>query len=260
MMEEDSNVPANENIQYEERLVCFIDLLGFKSAIDESKSNASVLNALNDALSELEGGRLVKLLHQNVPALTSNGEFTTSERAGATDLTQQHWPIVVTQFSDSFVLSCPADNSGSCLMLLQAVDKLQKIFFWHLGMLMRGGMSKGKLIHIQGGPLFGPAMNAAYALESKSAIYPRVLIDASAAAQLNAAWGSGSTLIFETFDGHKALDLVSCLWFKHRQEPQDFSKFSAQLARVEEDIAKKYPTALPKVLYLKDRLCQKVML
>lgn len=258
MMEEDSNVPAKEIIQYEERLVCFIDLLGFKSAIDESASNTLVLNALHEALSELEGGRLVKLLHQNVPVLTSNGELTTSEQAGTSYVAQQHWPIVATQFSDSFVLSCSADNTGSCLMLLQAIDKLQNIFFWYLCMLMRGGMSTGKLIHIQGGPLFGPAMNSAYALESQSAIYPRVLIDASAAALLNAAWGSGSTPIFETFDGHKALDLVSCLWFKHQQEPQDFSNFSEQLAKLEDAIPKDRSEARAKVAYLKDRLCQQV--
>lgn len=258
-MEEDLTVCAKENIQYEERLVCFIDLLGFKSAIDESTSNALIFNALHDALSELEGGRLVNLLHRNVPVLTSKGEFTTSEQAGTTHLAQQRWPIVVTQFSDSFVLSCAADNSGACSMLLKAVDKLQSIFFWHLGMLMRGGMSKGKLIHTQGGPLFGPAINSAYALESKSAIYARVLIDASAAAQLNSAWGSGSTPVFKTFDGHKAVDLVSCMWFKHQKEPQDISKFSAQLAMVEENISKSNPTALPKVIYLKDRLCQHVL-
>lgn len=258
-MEESSTAHANENTQYEERLVCFIDLLGFKSAIDESASNALVLNALHEALTELEGGRLVNLLHQNVPALTDNGVFTTSEQAGTTHLAQQHWSIVVTQFSDSFVLSCSAGNPGSCSLLLQAVDKLQAIFFWHLGMLMRGGMSKGKLIHIQGGPLFGPAMNAAYALESKSAIYPRVLIDASAAAQLNDAWGSGSSPIFETFDGHKALDLVSCLWFKHQQEPQDFSNLSKQLAKLEDAIPNDRSEARAKVAYLNDRLRQQVL-
>ena len=35
----------------------------------------------------------------------------------------------------------------------------------------------GNLLHIENGPLFGPAMNRAYALESKNAINPRVLID-----------------------------------------------------------------------------------
>jgi hypothetical protein len=43
--------------------------------------------------------------------------------------------------------------------------------------LIRGGIAKGKLFHVEGGPLFGPAMNRAYFLESKKAKYPRVIID-----------------------------------------------------------------------------------
>lgn len=254
MTAETSSAPTEKSIQYEERLVCFIDLLGFKSAIDESENNPQVLNALHEALSELEGGRLVNLLHQSVPAMTETGVLTTCEKAGTTHIAQEHWPMVVTQFSDSFVLSCSAENTGSCLMLLQAIDKIHNIFFWHLGMLMRGGVSIGPLIHVQGGPLFGPAMNEAYWLESKCAIHPRVLIDAKAAEHLHRAWGSGPSPMFDTFDGHKALDLVSCLWRKHLQVPQDLRNFSEQLSRVEQDIAKKSPAALPKVKYLQDRL------
>jgi hypothetical protein len=140
-------------------------------------------------------------------------------------------------------------------MLLQAIDKIQNIFFLHLGMLMRGGVSLGPLIHAQGGPLFGPAMNEAYRLESKCAIYPRVLVDAKAAEHLRQAWGSGPSPIFETIEGHKALDLISCLWWRHQQEQQeDLHKFSEQLGRVKQGIATKFPDALSKVKYLQDRL------
>jgi class 3 adenylate cyclase len=253
MTAETPSAPNEKSIQYEERLVCFIDLLGFKSAIDESESSPQVLNALHEALSELEGGRLVNLLHQSVPAMTETGELTTCEKAGTTHIAQEHWRMVVTQFSDSFVLSCSAENTGSCLMLLQAIDKLQNIFFRHLGMLMRGGVSLGPLIHVQGGPLFGPAMNEAYRIESKCAIYPRVLVDAKAAEHLRQAWRSGPSPIFDTFDGHKALDLISCLWLQHSQDPQDLREFSEQLNGVEQDIKAKFPDALPKVKYLQDR-------
>ncbi|WP_439113886.1 hypothetical protein [Hydrogenophaga sp.] len=257
MRSETSSAPTEKSIQYEERLVCFIDLLGFESAIKNSNGNSSsntqIFNALHATLSELEGGRLVNLLHQSVPVLTSKGEFTSSEKAGTTTIAQQTWPIVVTQFSDSFVLSCSADNPGSCRMLLRAIDKLQNIFFWHLGMLMRGGVSKGPLIHIQSGPLFGPAMNEAYMLESKSAIYPRVLFASQAATHLHQIWGTELSPFFDTFDGHKAMDLISCLRLNHQHEPQDWDKFSEQLSRVENDIAKKSPAALPKVKYLQDR-------
>jgi hypothetical protein len=173
MKAETPNTATDKNpLQYEERLVCFIDLLGFKSAIDESVSNTSLLCALHETLSQLEGRRLANSIHESVPVLTNTGEFTSAGEAGTTALVQTKWPLTVTQFSDSFILSCPATNDGSCVMLLLAIDTLQKFFFWQLGMLMRGGVSKGPLIHTQGGPLFGPAMNEAYELESKLAIYP----------------------------------------------------------------------------------------
>lgn len=244
------------DVQYEERLVCFVDLLGFKSAIDASKTDTRVLNALHQALSDLNGEHLVSLLHNDVPTLTSDGKLTTAENAGTTHIAEQHFPLVATQFSDSFVLSCSADNKGSCLMLLQAIDRLQHIFFNHLGMLMRGGVSKGSLIHIQGGPLFGPAMNAAYALESKLAIYPRILLDSDAAHHLQRCWGSTMSAIFTTFDGHQALDLVSSFIFHGHQIETDWEAIKLKLTKIAGDIESKSPEALSKVRYLQDRLSQ----
>lgn len=39
-----------------------------------------------------------------------------------------------------------------------------------------GGITKGPLVHIQGGHLFGPALNEAYHLESKIASFPRIVM------------------------------------------------------------------------------------
>jgi hypothetical protein len=46
-------------------------------------------------------------------------------------------------------------------------------------LLIRGGITIGNLVHIENGPLFGPAMNRAYHLESKIAKTPRILIDST---------------------------------------------------------------------------------
>jgi hypothetical protein len=42
--------------------------------------------------------------------------------------------------------------------------------------LLRGGIVVGKLLH-ENNIMFGPAFNQAYDLESKSALYPRIVID-----------------------------------------------------------------------------------
>lgn len=44
------------------------------------------------------------------------------------------------------------------------------------GILFRGGITYGKVVHTDK-MLFGPAMNKAYSLESKTAVYPRIIID-----------------------------------------------------------------------------------
>lgn len=54
------------------------------------------------------------------------------------------------------------------------------MYFWNLGMLVRGGLSIGKLNHEENGALFGPAMSEACTLESKFAVYPRVVISQQA--------------------------------------------------------------------------------
>ena len=78
-------------------------------------------------------------------------------------------------------------------------------------MILRGGIALGRLIHEEGGALFGPAMNEAYSLESKLAIYPRVVIADNAYNLLSKSSESHPALkaIFSAFDGHKVFDLVS---------------------------------------------------
>lgn len=243
-------------MQYEDRLVCFIDILGFKEATKEAQDNPRVLTALYDALSELEGSNLVSHLHESVPVLTGDRNFTNALDAGLITEIQKTWPLVATQFSDSFVISCSTSNTGSSLLLIRAIDFLQNIFFKHLGMLMRGGISKGPLIHRQGGPLFGPAMNEAYVLESKKAIYPRIVFSSDASIYLKKLWGEGSSPFFTAFDGHIAMDLVSCLAFKAHENSENWSNFTVQLEEIEQDVRNKSQEALHKVFYLQDRLRQ----
>lgn len=240
-------------LEYSERLVCFIDLLGFKGAIDKSKTDMHVLCFLYAALSALEGQNMADLMHGGIPVLSSDG-FSTADKKGMLESFRRTWPLTVTQFSDSFVISCPAENPGSCRLLVQAVDKLQHLFFKSMGMLMRGGVSKGQLIHEQGGPLFGPAMNKAYFLESKAAIYPRVIFDESSAKHVSSEEISPLPT-FVAFDGFLAFDLISSLEFGGKNGfKQDLVEFKGLLNSVEIEARKIAPSAVPKIMYLQDRL------
>ena len=254
-----ADIPVDPNLRYTERIVCFIDLLGFKGVVDQCSHDEEVLIQLHTMLSELQANKLVDAVFGGIPTLTSDKQWTTSEHAGTTEAAKSNWPLSITQFSDSFVISCPADNHGSCRLLLQTLYAVNRLFFWHLGILMRGGIAKGQLIHEQGGVLFGPAMNAAYALESSAAIYPRILINADAAKLLRDKLGAGDdpllSPMFESFDGHVAVDMVS-LQLLPQAQPKSTEQFRAQLDAIEADIRTNAPHALPKIRYLQDRFVQ----
>src|SRR5690606_5895550 len=86
----------------------------------------------------------------------------------------QEWPITISYFSDSLVLS--AENSNACYSILEFICKLYIRIWDEYKLLIRGGITIGKLIHEDNGPIFGSAMNEAYYLESKLAIYPRIIV------------------------------------------------------------------------------------
>jgi hypothetical protein len=83
----------------------------------------------------------------------------------------------VTQFSDSIVISFPATSESGVFYALLDIMWVQASLVFH-GILCRGGIARGKLIHTPK-LLFGPALVEAYALESKAALYPRVILDKS---------------------------------------------------------------------------------
>jgi len=247
------------NICYVDCIVCFIDLLGFEHTVNSKTKDENVLIALYTMLSGLQSNKLVDAVFGGIPVLTRDRKLIDSEQAGTTEAAKDKWPLRITQFSDSFVLSCPAENIGSCRLLLQTVYAVKRLFFWHLGILMRGGVAKGQIIHEQGGVLFGPAMNAAYALESKSAIYPRVLISDEAAKHLSGMLGVDDDPLllpfFESFDGYTAIDIVSLLRLP-QTNAKTIEQMKSQLDVIKADIVENAPNALPKIRYLQDRLKQ----
>ena len=243
-------------MKYEKRLTCFIDLLGFKSAIDQSLKQDEVREALYEVIHQLKSENLLNLVYGDIPFLLLDKESTVKPSRDVVkgDLKEQFsstFPITITQFSDSFVFSCPADNHASCTMLLKCVYLIHLIYYCNLGMMIRGGISIGKLVHEESGALFGPAMNEAYELESKSAIYPRVVISQETSTFLISNLKGNPILkpIKKSFDGHSVFDLVSifswpqCKEFKHHE-------VDTRLKEIEDDVLKNSRVSHPKIAYL----------
>ncbi|MFD6440909.1 hypothetical protein ACFWDG_14065 [Peribacillus sp. NPDC060186] len=91
----------------------------------------------------------------------------------------------MTQFSDSLVISRPYHDSNDLWQIIMDLDLVQKTLASDVGIMIRGGLTTGKLYH-KGSISFGPAFVAAYHLESKVAKYPRIIIDPKI---IKAKWG-----------------------------------------------------------------------
>lgn len=144
-------------LNYSERIVCFIDVLGFREHIkgtlhpdgsDNVQSIRNIANAIEVVRDVVDiRGRPAAALKQ------------------------------ITQFSDSLVISFPINKESGLFYALLEIMWVQMNLVTR-GMLCRGGIARGKLIHTPE-LLFGPAMVDAYTLESKAANYPRVILDQS---------------------------------------------------------------------------------
>jgi hypothetical protein len=128
------------------------------------------------------------------------------------------------------------------------------MYYQNLGMMIRGGIALGGLVHEEGGALFGPAMNEAYHLESKSAVYPRVVISSSAKAHLDVKLQGRKILhpIVKAFDGQEIIDLVSIFAWPDCNVPED-KDIDSRLSDIEQDVLKNFAGAHPKIGYLLDR-------
>ena len=254
-------------MEYSQRLVCFIDLLGFESAIQQSNDEPEIRDFIHRTIHALSPEEIRNVLYADIPLVENDvkttfaGKYSENIPKGILNALHNDIPIEITQFSDSFVISCPADNPVSCYFLLQTIFTINLMYFYNLGMIMRGGLTIGALIHEENGALFGPAMIDAYKLESKKAIYPRVLVSKEAHKHLTAVFksvDSVETLKFpvsvvnKSFDGHLFFDLISIFEFT-KLDINEKEKLSEQLSKIEKDILCSSPDSYSKIAYLLNR-------
>jgi hypothetical protein len=132
---------------YERRLILFLDLLGFREIVAETTDDPAAL------------GRLIAGLNA-IRRIVEDGSVE-SER--------------VTQFSDSLVVSYRINETSGVFWLLHAMA-MTVVELAGRGYLLRGAVTIGDLLH-DDRHVVGPAMVAAYEMESRRAIVPRVIID-----------------------------------------------------------------------------------
>ncbi len=72
-------------------------------------------------------------------------------------------------------MSVRAKHESEIFWTLLEIKHLIMALIWR-GILVRGSVVRGKLIH-EPEKVFGPALVEAYVLESKAALYPRIILD-----------------------------------------------------------------------------------
>ncbi len=144
-------------MNYQDRVVCFLDILGFRGLV------AATINA--------NGTEAMDCIEHLIKAFEHINWLLDIDRP------EEREGIEITQFSDSVVISfLETEESGVFHSLLKIL--WVQMGLGSMGILCRGAVTRGKLVHTSKF-LFGPGMVDAYVLESKAALYPRVILDES---------------------------------------------------------------------------------
>lgn len=149
-----------EEIQYEDRIVCFVDFLGFRDLVGDSVSE--------DGITVPEKLKIIfeSLAFTNKTWLDGDSLFHNLNKTKK-----------ISQFSDSVAVSFEVNDTSG---VFRVIDKLQQwiIVLAAEGIFVRGGIAHGKLFHNERF-IFGPALIQAYDLEHMYAKYPRIVFKES---------------------------------------------------------------------------------
>jgi hypothetical protein len=142
---------------YNERYVAFIDILGFREHIRSINTNPEKLEKLLEILNEMA---------TNYPALSQSMAAT----QGFENM------LRVSTFSDNIVISGQLDPMGFAIVTTVCATLCARLLTQ--GVYARGAITVGRLHHT-GSVVLGEGLVRAYELESRTAIYPRVIFDDS---------------------------------------------------------------------------------
>lgn len=143
-------------MNYENRICCFIDILGFKQHLKQTINENGEDNIVKI--------RSINSILEFIKEWTS--DFGLSESK------------TVTYFSDSIVISYKYNEQSQLFITLRDL-MLLNMELANKGYLTRGGVAIGRLIHTNE-VVFGPALVEAHHIESKVAKYPRIIVDKTA--------------------------------------------------------------------------------
>ncbi len=158
--------------KYEEHFTAFVDLLGSSE--------------ISTGTNEVSRNEVLRFL---VSLAALRGEFALQSGPEQTGTRHYIRPEVST-FSDHIVISYPLNQISENAKFNESLTAISVLHSFNvllariagaalsIGFLIRGGATIGKLYHA-GGVIFGEALVEAYRIESRTSIYPRVVLSSN---------------------------------------------------------------------------------
>ena len=159
--------------QQEERIVAFIDLLGFSASVTNTSKTPEQLKNIREILERFQD-------------MVTNYNIAVERVTNGMDL---FCPTpTISAFSDSIVISYPCAEMciSKKLTILGSLNNLIvdiARFVLERGFIIRGGIAQGALYH-ERGCIFGEALIEAHELETKCAFYPRIILSEKFAVEM----------------------------------------------------------------------------
>jgi len=214
------------SVQFEDRAVAFIDVLGFKSVVDAAEQSGSKLAELED---------LVNVLESAVPKLDG-----TVDQSVPRELIPKHIYI-----SDSIILSAPLTSNKmpsyrGLSILVMRVIQLSHILL-SKGYLLRGGISVGPVWHTASN-IVGAAYQEAYQIETRTLV-PRVELSSSAKKLWDRTEGTGCSMCFEYKD-HIMVNVLHDYYIEDKSHGASERAFEGYARVIESNLKANHPESV----------------
>ncbi len=152
--------------EYEDRLLGFVDILGWTRLVERSLSDQTSRD----------------LVARGVDVIESGMGLQRASAAGAALGKKYDADARYTFISDTFIMSTPAKSTNAPYFTMGLADVCCQLL--ELGLASRGAIVVGKLVH-DGNRVYGPILAPAAHLEKCEAVFPRILVTPEASAVLS---------------------------------------------------------------------------
>lgn len=171
---------TKKELKYERRLIAFIDILGFKDIVKQSETDTSKIELIYSVLEYLKDWEKTEKWDLKFVEIEESAQYKGVNNFDLRGKTN------TTTFSDSIVVSVKVDDNVN-EMASTLIVNLAYIgtVLLEKGILFRGGLTIGNIIHVDNGTVFGQGLIDAFMLETRSAKYPRIVLSDKLLNELN---------------------------------------------------------------------------